>query len=304
MATTIAERQGRTIASLEERLEQIALLPSVVARLVALDLRSPAAADEIVTLVRNDPPLALRLMKLANAKLPSGSKINTIPGALLRIGTGGIAKMIFALSVIEVFVPHTKGQRNLWIHSIQAALAAQRLAVLRPDLGLQPEECFLAGLLHDIGRFVIFEHRPQELAQIDEADVADPRMLVAAELQACGFDHAALGYEVCRRWQLPESVCEMVKSHHQYGHARRLVPPEVVTLVQLVQEADCFSFGLLRNPASSFHSDAERNKSIEASLQLLSASERLLPTDKLAKELAQIDQEARAAAAIINIAYS
>jgi hypothetical protein len=40
------------------------------------------------------------------------------------------------------------------------------------------------------------------------------------------------------------------------------------------------------------------------SLQLLSASERVIPTDKLVKELNQIDQDARAAAAIINIAYS
>jgi HD-like signal output (HDOD) protein len=40
------------------------------------------------------------------------------------------------------------------------------------------EECFLAGLLHDIGRFVIFEHRPQEMAQLDEADVTSPQELV------------------------------------------------------------------------------------------------------------------------------
>jgi putative nucleotidyltransferase with HDIG domain len=183
-------------------------------------------------------------------------------------------------------------------------MAARRLAVLRPDFGLGMEQCFLAGLLHDIGRFVIFQHRPEEMAQLDEAAVGDPRELVAAELEVCGFDHAALGYEVCRRWRLPEAVCEMVRAHHLYGEARRRIPPEVAALVRLVQEADCVSFGLLRNRTSSFPSGEERNRSIAASLHPLVASERILPAAKLAEELVNIDREARIGAAVIHMAYS
>lgn len=304
MTAPLAALQRRTIASLESRLERLAVLPSVIASLAALDLDSPSATDEIVALIRSDPPLALRLMRLANSPIHGRGGIDTIPGAILLAGAHNLAHMIVSLSVVEVFVPHTRGQRNLWIHSIQAALTARRLAELRPDMGLGPEECFLAGLLHDIGRFVIFEHRPQEMAQLDEADVDDPRELVAAEVQVCGFDHATLGNEVCRRWHLPESVCEMVRVHHLYGAARRQVPPEVAALVRLVQEADCISFGLLRKPAASLHSDVDRNNAVEASLHLLSAIERIVPAVKLAEELMDIDREARMAAAVINIAYS
>jgi putative nucleotidyltransferase with HDIG domain len=304
MTSTLTELQRKTIESLESRLEQIAVLPSVIARLAALDLDSPDANEEIVALVRSDPPLALRLMRLANSALHGSGEIDTIPDAIQRVGTGGLANVILALSVVEVFVPHTQGQRNLWIHSIQTALAARRLAALRPDVGLGMEECFLAGLLHDIGRFVIFEHRPQDMALLDEAGVGNPQELVASELHVCGFDHATLGYEVCRRWNLPESVCEMVRVHHMYGQDRRQVPTEVATLVRLVQEADCLSFGLLRNPATSFPSDVDRNRSIEMSLRPLAASERILPTAKVAEQLINVDREARTAAAVINIAYS
>jgi putative nucleotidyltransferase with HDIG domain len=304
MASAPTQLQTRTIASLEARLEHIALLPAVIARLAALDLNSPSATEEVVALICSDPPLALRLMRLANSQVHATRGIGAIPEAILRVGIDNLANMILALSVVEVFVPHTRGQRNLWIHSIQAALVARRLAVLRPDMGLAAEECFLAGLLHDIGRFVIFEHRPQEMAQLDEAEVADPKELVAAELQVCGFDHAVLGNEVCRRWHLPESVCEMVRVHHRYGDARREIAPEVAALVRVVQEADCLSFGLLRNSVSSFHSDAARNRSIEESLRHLSASERVVPTSRLAEALIDIDHEARTAAALINLAYS
>jgi putative nucleotidyltransferase with HDIG domain len=304
MGSPLAELQKRTIESLESRLEQIAMLPSVIARLAALDLDSPAATDEIVELIRSDPPLALRLMRLANYRSQGGGGIDTIPGAIVEVGAHNLANLILALSVVEVFVPHTRGQRNLWIHSIQTAMAARRLAVLRPDMGLGMEQCFLAGLLHDIGRFVIFEHRPQEMAQLDEAAVGDPRELVAAELKVCGFDHATLGNEVCRRWRLPETVCEMVRVHHVYGADRRAIAPEVAALVRLVQQADCCSFGLLRNQGLSFQSDADRNSSIEASLHPLSKSDRILPTAKLAGEIINIDREARLAAAVINIPYA
>jgi len=300
----LTELQRRTIASLESRIERIALLPAVVGRLAALDLDSGNATDEIDALVRSDPPLALRLMRLANSSLVGGRVIDTIPEAILRVGSRGLANMILALSVVEVFVPHTRGQRNLWIHSIQTALAARRLATLRPDMGLGLEECFLAGLLHDIGRFLIFENLPQEMAQLDEADVASPLELVAAELQVCGFDHATLGYEVCSRWNLPESVCEMIRVHHLYGQERSQIPPEVLAIVRLVQEADCLSFGLLRHSATAFHSDVDRDRAIEASLRPLAASERVVSTPILAQELIGVDHDARMAATVINIAYS
>ena len=304
VTSTLTELQKKTIAGLESRTERIALLPSVIAQLAALDLESPNATEEIIALIRSDPPLALRLMRLANSSLAGRGAIDTIPGAILRVGALGLANIILTLSVVEVFVPHTRGQRNLWIHSIQTALASRRLAALRPDLGLGTEECFLAGLLHDIGRFVIFENRPEDMAQLDEAHVGNPIELVAAELAVCGFDHATLGYEVCRRWSLPEVVCEMVRVHHLYGQERRHVPPEVAALVRLVQEADCFSFGLLRHPASTLDSDADRKRYIEVSLHPLASSERIVPAAKLAEELNRVDHEARIAAGVIKIAYS
>lgn len=306
MESTLTDLQKETIAGLEERLEQIALLPAVISRLAAINLDSPDASDEIIALVRSDPPLALRLLRMANNDLVlrgGESRINTIPSAILRVGAVGLTQMILSLAAIETFAPSNQGQRNLWIHSIQTAIAARRLAVLRPDLGLGLEECFLAGLLHDIGRFLIFENRPDQLALIDEAHVTSPLELVSAEIAICGFDHATLGYEICRRWNLPESVCEMVRVHHMYGADRGQVPADIAGLVELVQEADCFSFGLLQHPSSSFHSEKERRIAIEASLYPLDGDERVIQADRLADQAINIDNEARRAASMIRMAY-
>ena len=299
----LTDLQRRTIASLDDRLERLAMLPSVVARLAALDADVPGAAQQIVALSRCDPPFALRLLRLANAANEGGEPVDTIPGAIDRIGAHNVAGMILALSVMEVFVPRTKAQRNLWIHSIQTAITASRIAARHPELKMDPEVCFLAGLLHDIGRFVIFEHRPDEMAYIDEADAADPRELIAAERAVCGFDHAELGHEISRRWRLPESVSEMVRVHHCYGDARRRIPPEVLGVVELVQEADCLSFCLLRHSASLLGPSPRRDASIDAALHLLRSAERAAPAHDLIADAANIDREARILASVAGIAY-
>jgi putative nucleotidyltransferase with HDIG domain len=296
--------QKRTHENLESRLDRIALLPAVLARLRAIDLDSPSASDHIVELVRSDPPLAFRLMRLANTGLPRNTEVNTIAGAILQVGSHRLASMILTLSVVDVFAPNTRAQRNLWVHSIQTALAARTIAALRPDLNLNRESCYLAGLLHDIGRFVIYDRLPQEIAQLDEAGVSDPRELISDEIRVCGFDHASLGNEICRRWNIPESVTEMVRVHHMYGVAGKQIPPEVAVLVRLVQEADCFSFGLLQSEATSYRSDADRHHAVSSSLRVLSGSERVLPADRLAEEVFHIDREARLAAALVDVAYS
>jgi HD-like signal output (HDOD) protein len=64
-------------------LEHIALLPSVISRLAALDLNSPTATEDIVALIRRDPPLALRLLRLANSPILGGRGVTNIPDAIL-----------------------------------------------------------------------------------------------------------------------------------------------------------------------------------------------------------------------------
>jgi len=105
MGSSLTALQRKTIASLESRIEQIALLPSVVARLAALDFDSPTAPDEVVALIRSDPPLSLRLMRLANSSVAGGGGIDTISGAILRVGVQGLAGLVLALSVVEVSYP-------------------------------------------------------------------------------------------------------------------------------------------------------------------------------------------------------
>lgn len=301
MGMALSQIQQHTLASLEANIDRIALLPSVVSKLASLDLDSEDATVRIEKLARSDPAFALRLMRLANDDASGRREIDNIPAALLRIGTKHLAEMIFALSVIEVFVPHTQAQRNLWIHSIQTSLGAGRLAALAPELGVGVEQAMLAGLLHDIGRFLIFENHPREMAKIDEAEVGDLRDLLKLEVEMCGFDHATLGHMVCDRLKLPWSLCEMVRTHHFYRDQKARIPEGVRGLVRVVQESDFVSFSILQQSGSGINATSRQD--VEHALVLVDRSERIISAARWVEELRNIHQGTRLAAGFIDIAY-
>jgi HD-like signal output (HDOD) protein len=76
------------------------------------------------------------------------------------------------------------------------------------------------GVLHDIGRLVILQHMTEKAR--DVLLVADGKndLLVGAEQEILGFDHAEVGYELARVWNLPESISTSIRYHHDPMAAR------------------------------------------------------------------------------------
>jgi putative nucleotidyltransferase with HDIG domain len=299
----LTDAQRRTLEDLESRLDRIAVLPAVVSTLAALDPDADTFPDAVTELARRDPPFALRLLRLANQlSVRRAEAVDTIPQAIFRAGARRLADLVLTQSVVEVFVPRTRGQRHLWLHSIQVATAARLLARLRPEWGVNPEQAYAAGLLHDIGRFVLFEHRMEELGRIDDIGVGSPRELIEAEVQVCGFDHAELGWHVCQQWALPATLSALVRSHHVARDGSDRIPPEVLMLVRTVQLADCISFSLLRDPRLAQRSAGERSAAVAAMLHANGGAASLPRPVDLAEHLLSIEQDSRQAAAAVGVA--
>ncbi len=250
MANDPAEQRERLLGNIEERLDELPLLPAVVTRLAQLDPDSPHFTEEVERLARLDPPLTARLLHLTQTGMGSAeSAMPSIGTAVNYIGARRLAETVTSLSVMRVFVPTTPGQRNLWLHAIETAVAARRIAEMASVQHVVPEQAYLAGLMHDLGRFVMYDKSPRELGQVDETHWSSPAELVAAEIGICGFDHAVLGSLACERWGIPEAVTAMVRVHHVYDQeAIKAQPSGLPRLVQVLQAADFTSILLLTRP--------------------------------------------------------
>lgn len=240
-------RQLETLARLEQRIDQLPLLPEAVVGLLRLDPGAEQYFDEVHRLIRSDPALAVRVLRFANsASAAPQRQITSIEQALLFVGCKPAVALISGHSAMRVFVPSHEWQLDLWRHAFDVACLMQALAAGETLGSLDAGRAYLFGLLHDIGRFVMYLEAPDDLRAVNETDWGTPQQLIDAEIAVCGFTHAELGCLAVRKWRLPEELALIVRKHHdppaeQAGDYR--------LVIERLQQADRISvaFGVHRD---------------------------------------------------------
>lgn len=287
-ASNLAVR-ARLVETIEARLDELPLLPVVVTRLAALDPESTDFPEAVERLARLDPALAARLLHLTRtARFPIAG-MPTVGRAINAIGARRLAETITSLAVMRVFVPTTPGQRNLWRHAVGTALSARRIAEMAAVPSVAPEQAYLAGLMHDLGRFVMYDRSPQELGRVDETHWSSPAELIAAELAICGFDHASLGGLACERWGFPETVAAIVRGHHVYE--TDAPSTDVSSLVRVLQAADFTSILLLTRSSCLAASANDRTRLVHEWFARVGWREPPCDAGMLAEQFGWIDAE-------------
>ncbi len=165
-------------------------------------------ADEIEL----DPALATRLVGIANSPFYQGMDlVQSVSDAVVRIGLGETRNIVLAVALrLRVFrVPGMEVEiERLWAHSLAASVAAETLGAA---VGEDPDACFLLGLVHDIGRVVLFSligeiertaksRQPMDGALLDRID----RSL-----------HPQLGAAVAHAWGIDSELVDAIASHHR-----------------------------------------------------------------------------------------
>ena len=251
MADELSQKQIDLLVYIRRRLTNLPLLPMVVSRLFSLDPEDEDYFDQVLRLAEEDPSFAVRVLRLSNTAANSPRKHTIgLQGSLARVGTRQIEELIKEMSVTTVFMPSTRDQRILWIHSAQVAVAARTIAALDSKLGVEPETAYLCGLLHDVGRFVLFENSVDDLATIDATGWKTLEDLLEAENQVVGLSHAEIGYRAAQKWRLPDFVTDVIRNHHIYtepDNSMRKVKPDE-SLMKIVQVADFLSVIMIEHP--------------------------------------------------------
>ena len=213
--TDAEHNRTETLKQMEAKIDELPLLPQVLVRLLQLEPTAEDYFESFEGLAKEDPAFAVRVIALANSATSSPvSPIETIREAMARVGATRIGALVASLAVQKVFMPTEEGQVRLWAHSIYAAVAAEAIAGRCPALGLDSGKAYLAGLLHDIGRFVMLEHAASSLKAVDESLWSTPEELVAADVEVYKFTHSELGYLACKHWSLPDELSRAVRDHH------------------------------------------------------------------------------------------
>jgi putative nucleotidyltransferase with HDIG domain len=96
---------------------------------------------------------------------------------------------------------------------VYTGLLARALAI-RANV-LHPERLFVAGLMHDLGSLVLYHQRPEAMRDLLLMADGDEEVLYQGELERFEFSHASVAAHMMERWQLPETLIDAIKWHHQ-----------------------------------------------------------------------------------------
>lgn len=234
-----------TKITLEELVEsdvRLVSLPEVSYRIREAVDNPTTSFDTIANLVEQDTALTARVLRIANSGFFGFPyQIQSVSRAISIIGTQQLCDLVLATTVLRQFEGVNVSavtMESFWKHSIGCAVIARILAAMRRETNI--ERFYVGGLLHDIGRLVIFIKMP-ELAQriIDERDTSK-RLLSDIERELLGFDHTEIGAALIRSWHLPAFYEESVRYHHRLSGAT-IYPIEaaVVHLADIIANALC-----------------------------------------------------------------
>lgn len=225
------------------------VLAAVSARVAGLDPSSDGYFDGLLAIAERDPNFAVHLIRAANASASSpGSAILTVRQAMVRLGAADCARLVTGVVGATAYAPRSEGDLDLWRHALQTAVAARTIAAMAPAQHVAPEEAYLAGLLHDIGRFVMLDSAVEDLHRVEASHWHTPEELLRAEHRLLGYDHVQLGVLVCRHWTLPAAICDLVVHHHEYALPESRLHASASHLLRIVQLADRLSVMLMMHP--------------------------------------------------------
>lgn len=235
------DRSAITLKRLVDETETVYSLPFFYDRLNEAINHPRSSVGDISRIITEDQGLTARLLKLANSPMFGyHARVDSITKAVTIIGTQQLRDLALAASVMGIFkgIPEElMNMTSFWKHSIACGIVARALATWRRELNV--ERFFVAGILHDVGQLVMCTSIPDTVREMLVESREREALHFVTERGRLGFDHAAVGGALLKKWKIPPTVAEPVTCHHRPAAAEQF-PQETA----LIHVADVICQGL------------------------------------------------------------
>jgi HD-like signal output (HDOD) protein len=185
------------------------------------------SSDDLAQVIQQDQAISSKVLKLVNSPFYGYSgKIHTINQGIVILGFNAIKNLVLSTSVMEAFKGTESGENFrmdlLWIHSASVA-GVSRLLAERSGVA-DPEEAFVAGLLHDIGKVLLWNSEPKLLSGCIQASEAHKIPLDDVEMRILGFGDCEIAAVLADRWRFPVSLRDSLRWRPQPERAGSSAP--------------------------------------------------------------------------------
>ena len=243
---------------INNQINSIPALPATVTKVMAVTANPESSANDLMQVILPDQTMCGTILKVANSAffgIPRG--VSTIERAVVVLGYAEIRNIVIGKAIFSSFPKLSRDNKNtlslFWEHAFTCGLAAK---IIGDHLHLPPSELFIAGLIHDIGKLVMFMAFPNDYPILQE--LSNPCNLDNAveEHSKFAISHDKAGLQLAKRWLLPEQLCMAIGFHHSPQKAPSLKQyPLIVQVADILSLMYCHSESMKRTDVEKIFVD-------------------------------------------------
>ncbi len=206
-----------------ESVDDLPTLPTVASQIIGMANSPMTNAADVGRMIEQDQALTAKVLKLVNSAFYGfPGQIKSIQHAVVIMGFNKVKNVVVTASVFDMAKGRKSDRLDLarfWQHSLGTAVSA-KVATKGLSSPLQPDDAFVGGLVHDIGKLILDQFLPEEYGPVLEAAQKRGCLILEAEKELLGFNHSRVGSWLAEKWQLPSTLQHAISQHHRPTHAR------------------------------------------------------------------------------------
>jgi putative nucleotidyltransferase with HDIG domain len=206
---------GPQLRAIVGRIRKLPALPRIYSALQDMVRSDRATVHDVAKLVGSDAAIAAKVLQIVNsAFFRLAKRITNIEQAVSYLGFTAIRNIATSVEIFAQWADSRSSPLDpdrLQAHARAVAVAANALAGKTP----LADDTLLAGLLHDIGYWVLAQECPADLHKAIELAAAGSIPLHEAESRVIGASHAEVGAYLLGIWGFPYPIVEAVAHHHR-----------------------------------------------------------------------------------------
>ncbi len=222
---------------LETMVDKMPAFPQSVQRVLQLTADLNCSHKELVRIIEHDPVITVKILKLLNSayyNLPH--KITSIKRSVVYIGFNTIKNLALSIASVGMLPKRNRAgfdSNQFLLHSLSTAAIAKTLGGRLNEPGIDRTDCFVGGLIHDFGKIVFAQFKPDEFSQSLEKSKTEHISLHQAELEIIGADHSFVGSLLGDKWHFTNSLAECIGAHHHDENSKNVMRDCVIAANQV-----------------------------------------------------------------------
>jgi putative nucleotidyltransferase with HDIG domain len=202
-----------------DQIKELPTLPTIVFELNQHLQNPETSIAKVSETIEKDQAMALKILKLVNSAFYGfRSKVSDVKNAVVLMGFNAVHNAIISVSVVNA-LPKTLLFQDFemiefWKHSLAVAVTSKNIA---QKAGVEsPDDCFVGGLLHDVGKVIMAQNFTDEFVKVWTLMQNEYLSFYDAEQRALPVDHTKIGAYLADRWQLPKGLIDAIRWHHDF----------------------------------------------------------------------------------------